>query len=78
MDALLRRLTGFATAAIPFAVRDGEAPHDPDRPAIRIPPAARWALWLTLLIMPGSFLLLPVLLWGRRTRSPLLRSLLRP
>ena len=63
MEALLQRLSGFANAAIPFAARAGNATDN--RPASRVIAAARWALWVCLLILPGSFLLLPVLLWGR-------------
>jgi hypothetical protein len=61
----VRRLRGFATAAVPFAARDGDAPVDPDRPAIRLSPTAQWILWVAFLILPGSFLLLPVLIWAR-------------
>lgn len=75
MEALLQRLVGFAT---PFAVRRGDAPADPNRPAGRLAAAARWALWVCLLILPGSFLLLPLLLWRRKARSALWRSLARP
>lgn len=65
MDAVLRRLRDFATAAVPFAARDGDAPVDPDRPTIRLSPTAQWILWVGFLILPGSFLLLPVLIWAR-------------
>lgn len=69
MEALLQRLAGFASTAMPFAVRDGDAPDPPDRPATRVFTAARWVLWVGLLILPGSFLLLPVLLWRRTSKT---------
>lgn len=74
MEALVQRLTGFASAAIPLDARVGNLADDPERTAGRMPAAVRWALWVCLVILPGSFLLLPVLLWGRRIRSLLLRS----
>ena len=36
-----------------------------DDRARRVPAGARWVLWVILLILPGSFLLLPVLLWAK-------------
>lgn len=73
MDSLLQRLTGLATASIPLAARERTAPHAPDRPAFRVSPAARsfarGALWIVLLILPGSFLFLPLLFWWRTRRS---------
>ncbi len=36
-----------------------------DERARRVPAGARWALWIVLLILPGSFLLLPVLIWTK-------------
>lgn len=36
-----------------------------DERARHVPAGARWALWVVLLILPGSFLLLPVLLWTK-------------
>jgi hypothetical protein len=41
-----------------------------DNGAWHVPARAPWALWVALLILPGSFLLLPVLLWRRKARSP--------
>lgn len=35
--------------------------------ARRVPARARWALWIAVLILPGSFLLLPVLIWAKLT-----------
>jgi hypothetical protein len=41
-----------------------------DNGAWHVPAGASWALWVALLILPGSFPLLPVLLWRRKARSP--------
>jgi hypothetical protein len=65
VDALVQRVRGLATAMMSFVERDGDARDDPDRPAIRISPTAQWMLWAALLILPGSFLLIPVLIWGK-------------
>ncbi|MBL8540635.1 MAG: hypothetical protein JNK68_09725 [Betaproteobacteria bacterium] len=35
--------------------------------ARRVPAGARWTLWIVLLILPGSFLLLPLLIWAKLT-----------
>jgi len=67
--SLVQRLAVLAAAVTFFPAQASGAPHDLDRPAIRISPAARWALWVFLLILPGSFLLLPVLYWGKITRQ---------
>jgi hypothetical protein len=63
--SLVQRLAVLAAAVTLFPAQVSDAPHDADRPALRISLAARWALWVFLLILPGSFLLLPVLLWGK-------------
>lgn len=73
MDFFLHRATSLATASIPLPARERPAAHAPDRPAFRWSAAARsltqWVLWLLLLILPGSFLLLPVLFWWRSRRN---------
>jgi hypothetical protein len=67
VQALLQRLMDLATLSTPPAVRsDGpERAHTATR-------APRWvtggALWLALLLLPGSFLLLPALVWWRARR----------
>jgi hypothetical protein len=62
VETLVQRLADYT--ATPFAPRDGEVP-DADRPCARFSPTARWMLWVVVLILPGSFLLLPLLLWAR-------------
>jgi hypothetical protein len=67
VQVLLQRLMGLATRSTRPAVRSDEA--DRARAATRAP---RWvtggALWLALLLLPGSFLLLPALVWWRARR----------
>ncbi|MET0917374.1 MAG: hypothetical protein ABWY07_02985 [Burkholderiales bacterium] len=81
MDSLLQRLTDLATASLLLPAREQAVSHAPDGSAFRMPPTARsmarWALWLGFLALPGSFLLLPVLFWGkiRQPRESIRRAL---
>ena len=66
MDVIRQRLTGLVTLLTPPTTL-----VDQSDPASAATPASRWAvngaIWLVLLVVPGSFLLLPVLLcWKHR------------
>jgi hypothetical protein len=69
VDALLQRVTGLATCFTPPTKRLDRAGL-----AQTVTRAPRWAVsgvfWLVLLLLPGSFLLLPALLWWRARRVP--------
>jgi hypothetical protein len=49
-------------------------PLDQSDPAGAGPQGSRWvvngAIWLVLLLLPGSLLLLPALLWWKARRAP--------
>jgi hypothetical protein len=64
VETLVQRLADFA--ATPFAPRDDAVCADAERPRSRCSATAQWMLWVTLLVLPGSFLLLPLLLWAKR------------
>jgi hypothetical protein len=63
VETLVQRLTDFA--ATPFAPRGDALRAAADRTGSRFSATAQWMLWVALLILPGSFLLLPLLLWAR-------------
>lgn len=78
MEFFLHRATSLATASIPLPTRERSAAHAPDRPAMRASFTARallrWVLWLALLILPGSLVLVPVVIWWRSRQGATVRG----
>lgn len=66
MDIILRRVTDLATLLTASTAR-GDSAATADG-GTRVPRWVKGSLWLLLLFAPGSFLLLPALLWWQHRR----------